>query len=69
MPPLHPRQEEDFEQLEDVSGLIEAKYKQLFDCVLVNDDLQDAIIQLCGVIQQAQEEPQWVPESWTRGEE
>uniref|UniRef100_A0A3B3UEH4 MAGUK p55 scaffold protein 4 n=2 Tax=Poecilia TaxID=8080 RepID=A0A3B3UEH4_9TELE len=53
--------EEDFLELEDTSQLIEAKYKQYFDNVVVNDDLQDACMQLCSIIQQAQNEPQWIP--------
>uniref|UniRef100_A0A7N6A766 Membrane protein, palmitoylated 4a (MAGUK p55 subfamily member 4) n=1 Tax=Anabas testudineus TaxID=64144 RepID=A0A7N6A766_ANATE len=61
--------EDDFMELEDVSRLIEAKYKQFFDTVLVNEDLQDSCIQLCSIIQQAQDEPQWIPVSWTRTEE
>ncbi|KAM4557804.1 MAGUK p55 subfamily member 4-like [Odontesthes bonariensis] len=61
--------EEDFLELEDASQLMEAKYKQFFDSILVNDDLQDACIQLCSIIQQAQNEPQWVPVSWVRPEE
>ncbi|XP_022622987.1 MAGUK p55 subfamily member 4-like [Seriola dumerili] len=61
--------EDDFVELEEVSWLMEGKYRQFFDCVLVNDDLQDACIQLCSIIQQAQEEPQWIPVSWTRAEE
>ncbi|KAF0026882.1 hypothetical protein F2P81_021619 [Scophthalmus maximus] len=61
--------EDDFVELEEASRLMEAKYKHFFDCVLVNDDLQDACMQLCSVIQQAQEEPQWIPVSWGRPEE
>uniref|UniRef100_I3KF10 MAGUK p55 scaffold protein 4 n=1 Tax=Oreochromis niloticus TaxID=8128 RepID=I3KF10_ORENI len=37
--------------------------------VLVNDDLQDACIELCSIIQQAQDEPQWIPVSWGRAED
>lgn len=62
-------QEDDFTELEEASRLIEAKYKQFFDSVLVNDDLQDSCIQLCSIIQQAQEEPQWIPVSWCRMDE
>uniref|UniRef100_A0A672YFC9 Membrane protein, palmitoylated 4a (MAGUK p55 subfamily member 4) n=1 Tax=Sphaeramia orbicularis TaxID=375764 RepID=A0A672YFC9_9TELE len=61
--------EDDFSEVEDSSQLIEAKYKQFFDCTLVNDDLQDACMQLCSIIQQAQDEPQWIPVSWTRTED
>uniref|UniRef100_A0A672YCA4 Membrane protein, palmitoylated 4a (MAGUK p55 subfamily member 4) n=1 Tax=Sphaeramia orbicularis TaxID=375764 RepID=A0A672YCA4_9TELE len=60
---------DDFSEVEDSSQLIEAKYKQFFDCTLVNDDLQDACMQLCSIIQQAQDEPQWIPVSWTRTED
>lgn len=59
-------QEEDFVELEEVSQLIEVKYKHFFDRVLVNDDLQDACMQLCSIIQEAQDEPQWIPVSWSR---
>uniref|UniRef100_A0A3Q3MKA3 MAGUK p55 subfamily member 4-like n=1 Tax=Mastacembelus armatus TaxID=205130 RepID=A0A3Q3MKA3_9TELE len=61
--------EEDFTELEEVSRLMEAKYKQFFDSVLVNDDLQDACMQLCSIIQQAQDKPQWLPVSWIRTDE
>ncbi|XP_074513630.1 MAGUK p55 subfamily member 4-like [Sebastes fasciatus] len=61
--------EEDFVELEEVSQLMEAKYKQFFDSMLVNDDLQDACMQLCSIIREAQEEPQWIPVSWSWMEE
>ncbi|XP_045910410.1 MAGUK p55 subfamily member 4-like [Micropterus dolomieu] len=61
--------EDDFVELEEASLLMEAKYKQFFDCMLVNDDLQDTCIRLCSIIQEAQDEPQWIPVSWSRTEE
>ncbi|XP_061579288.1 MAGUK p55 subfamily member 4-like isoform X2 [Cololabis saira] len=61
--------EEDLSELEETSQLMEAKYKQFFDSVLVNDYMQDACIKLWSVIQQAQNEPQWIPVSWIRMEE
>uniref|UniRef100_UPI0037E836A8 MAGUK p55 subfamily member 4-like n=1 Tax=Semicossyphus pulcher TaxID=241346 RepID=UPI0037E836A8 len=61
--------EDDFVELEEASRLIEAKYRQFFDSMLVNDVLQDACMQLCSTIQEAQEEPQWIPVSWSRAEE
>ncbi|KAM8749699.1 MAGUK p55 subfamily member 4-like isoform 1-T1 [Acanthopagrus schlegelii] len=61
--------EEDLLEVEDLSRLIEAKYKQFFDSVLVNDDLQDTCMQLCSIIQDAQDEPQWIPVSWSRNQE
>ncbi|XP_069388800.1 MAGUK p55 subfamily member 4-like isoform X2 [Paralichthys olivaceus] len=60
--------EDDFMELEGTSHMMETKYKQLFDSVLVNDELQDACTQLCSIIQQAQNEPQWIPVSWSRTE-
>lgn len=62
-------QEDDFLELEEMSQLIEAKCKQYFDSVVVNDDLQDACMQLCSIIQQAQNEPQWIPVCWLHAEE
>ncbi len=43
---------------------MEANYHQYFDCVIVNDDLQDSCMDLFTAIQHAQEEPQWIPASW-----
>ncbi|XP_062257797.1 MAGUK p55 subfamily member 4-like isoform X2 [Platichthys flesus] len=60
--------EEDFMELEETSHKMEAKYKQLFDSVLVNEELQDACMQLGSLVHQAQNEPQWIPVSWSRPE-
>uniref|UniRef100_A0A672PZL4 MAGUK p55 scaffold protein 4 n=1 Tax=Sinocyclocheilus grahami TaxID=75366 RepID=A0A672PZL4_SINGR len=48
----------------EASRTMEAKYRQYFDCVIVNDDLQDSCMDLFTAIQHAQEEPQWIPASW-----
>uniref|UniRef100_A0A672GUG8 Membrane palmitoylated protein 4 n=1 Tax=Salarias fasciatus TaxID=181472 RepID=A0A672GUG8_SALFA len=61
--------EEDFVELEETSRVIEARYRQFFDSVVVNDDLQDACMQLSSIIHQAQHEPQWIPVSWSRTDE
>ncbi|XP_059198999.1 MAGUK p55 subfamily member 4 [Centropristis striata] len=61
--------EDDFVELEDASRLMEMKYCQFFDRVLVNEDVQDACRQLCSLIQEMQEEAQWIPASWTRTDE
>ncbi|KAK7938686.1 hypothetical protein WMY93_002012 [Mugilogobius chulae] len=58
--------EEDFVELEETSKLIEAKYKQFFDCVLVNENLHESCLQLCSIVQRAQDQEHWVPVSWTR---
>ncbi|KAK5860584.1 hypothetical protein PBY51_022048 [Eleginops maclovinus] len=60
--------EEDFVHLEETSRLIEEKYKQFFDFTLENNELHDSCRRLCSVIQEAQEEPQWIPVSWSREE-
>lgn len=56
--------DKDFEEIEEASRTMEAKYRQYFDGVIVNDDLQDACMDLFMAIQHAQEEPQWIPASW-----
>lgn len=62
-------QEDDFVEVEEASQLMEAQYRQFIDRVLVNDDLQDACMQLCSIIQEVQEEPQWTPVSWSQNQE
>lgn len=56
--------EEDFVELEESSKLIEVKYSQFFDSVIVNDGLQDSVKELFTAIMLAQEGPQWIPASW-----
>ncbi|XP_016315725.1 MAGUK p55 subfamily member 4-like [Sinocyclocheilus anshuiensis] len=56
--------DKDFEEIEEASRTMEAKHRQYFDCVIVNDDLQDSCMDLFTAIQHAQEEPQWIPASW-----
>uniref|UniRef100_A0A3B3Z9P8 Membrane protein, palmitoylated 4a (MAGUK p55 subfamily member 4) n=1 Tax=Periophthalmus magnuspinnatus TaxID=409849 RepID=A0A3B3Z9P8_9GOBI len=55
-----------FNVLEETSKLIELKYRQFFDSVLVNGDLNQACLQLCSLVQRAQDQDNWVPVSWTR---
>lgn len=62
-------QEDDFVEVEEASQLMEAKYRQFIDRILVNDDLQDACRQLCSIIQEVQEEAQWTPVSWSQNQE
>ncbi|TRY83697.1 hypothetical protein DNTS_034391 [Danionella cerebrum] len=57
-------QDKDFEEIVEASRAMEAKYRQFFDCVIVNKDLQDSCMDLFTAIQHAQEEPQWIPSSW-----
>ncbi|XP_063115644.1 MAGUK p55 subfamily member 4 isoform X3 [Cavia porcellus] len=57
-------QDEDLQEMEELAQKIETQFGQFFDHVIVNDNLQDACAQLLSAIQQAQEEPQWVPATW-----
>lgn len=52
-------------ELEAASRLMELKYRHLFDCVVVNEDLQESCVRLFSYIQEAQQEPQWTPVSWS----
>uniref|UniRef100_A0A8C5AXF5 MAGUK p55 subfamily member 4-like n=1 Tax=Gadus morhua TaxID=8049 RepID=A0A8C5AXF5_GADMO len=61
--------EEDYEELEEASGLMEMKYRQLFDRTVENGRLEEATAELLSVIQEAQEEEQWVPAPWSVPEE
>ncbi|XP_067404997.1 MAGUK p55 subfamily member 4 [Emydura macquarii macquarii] len=56
--------EEDFQEMEDSAKKMEAQFGQFFDQVIVNDNLQEACVQLLSAVHQAQDEPQWVPATW-----
>ncbi|XP_072541184.1 MAGUK p55 subfamily member 4 [Salminus brasiliensis] len=56
--------DEDFEDIEEAGKRMQAQHSQFFDCVIVNDRLQDACMDLFAAIKHAQEEPQWIPASW-----
>nr|XP_023398807.1 LOW QUALITY PROTEIN: MAGUK p55 subfamily member 4 [Loxodonta africana] len=56
--------DEDLQEMEDLAQKMEAQFGQYFDHVIVNDNLQDACVQLLSVVRKAQEEPQWVPATW-----
>ncbi|XP_028847729.1 MAGUK p55 subfamily member 4 [Denticeps clupeoides] len=58
--------DEDFQEMQECGRSMEARYRQYFDSVLVNDVLQDACLQLYSIIRRAQDEPQWVPVSWLK---
>ncbi|KAK2857091.1 hypothetical protein Q5P01_005826 [Channa striata] len=58
--------DEDFQEMEESARKIESQYWQLFDHVIVNDELQESCIQLLMAVRRAQEEPQWVPAAWIR---
>ena len=45
---------------------MEAQYGHYFDQIIVNDELQKAVNELCLVAHRLETEPQWVPASWVR---
>uniref|UniRef100_A0A452IRP4 Uncharacterized protein n=1 Tax=Gopherus agassizii TaxID=38772 RepID=A0A452IRP4_9SAUR len=56
--------EEDLQEMEDRAKKMEVQFGQFFDQVIVNDNLQEACVQLLSAVHQAQDEPQWVPATW-----
>ncbi|XP_042522954.1 MAGUK p55 subfamily member 4 [Dipodomys merriami] len=56
--------DEDLQEMGEIAQKMEIQFGQFFDHVIVNDNLQDACAQLLSAIQNAQEEPQWVPTIW-----
>lgn len=57
-------QEEDLQEMEESAKKMETQFGQFFDQVIVNDNLQEACLQLVSAVHQAQNEPQWVPATW-----
>uniref|UniRef100_A0A8D0E5W3 MAGUK p55 scaffold protein 4 n=1 Tax=Salvator merianae TaxID=96440 RepID=A0A8D0E5W3_SALMN len=56
--------EEDLQEMEDSAKKMEAQFGQFFDYAIINDNLQEACIQLLSAVRRAQDEPQWVPATW-----
>ncbi|XP_061082858.1 MAGUK p55 subfamily member 4 [Conger conger] len=61
--------EEDFQEMEDAARKMEHQFCQLFDHVIVNDELHEASRQLLTAIRHAQDKPHWVPTCWLRPSE
>ncbi|XP_041117591.1 MAGUK p55 subfamily member 4-like [Polyodon spathula] len=61
-----PFKDEDFQEIEENTKKMEAQYRQFFDHVIVNENLQDSCVQLLSTVRRAQDEPQWVPTTWLR---
>ncbi|MGH0117622.1 UNVERIFIED_CONTAM: hypothetical protein FKN15_041814 [Acipenser sinensis] len=59
-------QDEDFQEMEENTKKMEAQYRQFFDHVIVNENLQDSCVQFLSTVRRAQDEPQWVPATWLR---
>lgn len=56
--------EEDLQEMEEAAKKMETQFGQFFDQVIVNDNLQEACMQLVSAVRRAQDEPQWVPATW-----
>lgn len=52
--------------MDEAGKKMESHFRQLFDQVIVNDDLQQSLAQLVAAVKTAEDEPQWVPASWIR---
>ncbi|XP_063068653.1 MAGUK p55 subfamily member 4 [Engraulis encrasicolus] len=61
-----PFKEEEFWEMDEAGKKMESHFRQLFDQVIVNDDLQQSLAQLVAAVKTAEDEPQWVPASWIR---
>ncbi|XP_061898901.1 MAGUK p55 subfamily member 4-like isoform X2 [Entelurus aequoreus] len=59
-----PFKDEDFQEMEEAAHKMESHYAQFFDGVIVNEDLKESCLQLLAAVQEAQDEPQWLPASW-----
>lgn len=57
-------QDDQLRDIIDCSREIEETYGHLFDFVLVNNDLNQAFVELLNEINRIEMEPQWVPASW-----
>ena len=57
-------QERDFRNTLEESGKIERHYKNFFDLVIVNDNMDSTYATLRKAIEALSMEPQWVPVSW-----
>jgi len=58
------RTEKDFRNTLEESGKIERKYKQFFDLVIVNDNMDETYNKLRHAIETLSTQSQWVPVSW-----
>ena len=57
-------QEEDFQELEDAARRMEHQFSQLFDHVIVNEELHESSRLLLTAVRHAQDQPHWVPTCW-----
>lgn len=57
-------QEEDLQEIQDVSEKMLNYFGHLFDSTIVNDDLQDTRMQLLSVVNEVQAGSHWVPAAW-----
>uniref|UniRef100_A0A3Q3WEM9 Membrane protein, palmitoylated 7b (MAGUK p55 subfamily member 7) n=1 Tax=Mola mola TaxID=94237 RepID=A0A3Q3WEM9_MOLML len=60
-----PFMEEDFQEMVKTAQMMESQYGHLFEKIIVNDDLSVASSELQLVLEKVENEPHWVPVSWT----
>lgn len=57
-------QDEDLQKTVEESEKLYTTYSHYFDCVITNDNMDDALKELKQRIEELSTEPQWVPVSW-----
>ncbi|XP_064647255.1 MAGUK p55 subfamily member 7-like isoform X3 [Lineus longissimus] len=63
---LRPFTSEELKEMVLHAARLETTYSHLFDQVIVNDDLETAVEDLCKAVHKIENEPQWVPAGWVR---
>lgn len=62
---LFPLKEEDFQEMVKTAQMMESQYGHLFEKIIVNDELSAASSELQLALEKVENEPHWVPVSWT----
>jgi guanylate kinase len=59
-----PVSERDISKTVEESKRLEREYSNFFDCVLVNENIDETFEQLMEILDQLNSDPQWVPVGW-----
>ncbi|KAK7077256.1 MAGUK p55 subfamily member 6, partial [Halocaridina rubra] len=57
-------EEDDFKRTMEESAKLQRAYDKYFDCVIINNDLNDTFNLIMEAIDRLATEPQWVPVTW-----
>ena len=60
------KQDDDFKEMLQSSAKMESTYAPFIDIVLINDDLEQTVGDLCQIITNMDFKPQWVNAAWVR---